>query len=138
MPTFQLHNWEFARWEGPPPAIAREHIATHTRPGVDGTSHTQLGQWGDAARARLVAYYASELLARDALALVVWPLLQQPPVRLWYAGTDYQLRYGTLYQVVELAVAECRSVVRVVGNGLNLPNAGILSMDVTLVPHSFF
>ena len=137
MPTFRLHNWEFARWEGPPPTVAREHIGTHARPGVDGVTHTQIGEWGEPFRARFVGYYASELLARDALRLIVYPLLREPPVRLWYAGVDYLTRYQTIYKLTDLAVAECRSVVRIVGNGLNLPNAGILSVDVTLVPHSF-
>lgn len=136
MPTHRLHNWTFSLWDGPSPSGVRAHVGTHSRPGVNGLTHTLLGTWGDPFQAQITEYYASFALACDARRNLVEPLPAAGLVRLWWNSIDFLARYQTVFQVTEVADLDVRTVVRVVNSaGVNWPNAGVLRARLTLVPH---
>lgn len=135
MPTNRLHNWTFTNWDGPTPPGLRQHVQTFTRPGSRGVTHAKLGEWGDPFTATLTEYYASFLAATDARKNVVEPLLNAGPVRLWWNSIDYQVRYQTLFQVVEIGEIRVQTYVSV-NTGLAIVyNPGVLTVPLTLLAH---
>lgn len=134
MLNYQLGNWTFQLWDGPPPTLPRAQVATQTRAGTEPT-HLKLGDWGDPVTAKLTQHYASYALASDAAQRIVLPLAAAPNARLWYAGIDYAARYRTAYKVTDIQIVELRAAVRLLGPNFNFSNAGVLTAQVTLWPH---
>lgn len=113
---FRVGAYGFDLWDGPPPALAQEQIATHTRPGADGVGQLKLGSWAPTTEAVLLADFTT-FTAADAMFAFWATLPDQDPLPVRWNNIEYFNAYGHLHHVDAVEKLQVQRHVRLTGPG---------------------
>lgn len=124
--------FDFAKWDGSPPQLVRQHIEPFSLAGIDGSGARLTGVYGDAFTIETEGAFASLGWAEYAagrtreliglLCLVYWERM------------DYDKVYKTRYLVENVTPGRIKSHVRLLGPNYDYPLGAILSANWTLRP----
>ena len=133
MAAYGINIFDFVRWEGSPPPLVKEHVATFNKIGQAGISAQRTGIHGDPFEVTLSAVFANK---NDALVeeSTYRNLIGANPSQIVYDNTNFWFQYAHLYLVTAVDTVSMKAHPRLVGPGYDLLGGWLVKTRWQMVP----
>jgi len=132
MAAYGIGIFDFVRWEGSPPPLVKQHVATFNKIGQAGISAQLTGIHGDPFEATLSAVFANQLNAitveeayRDLIGVVS---------QVKWNNVDYLFQYSHAYLVTNVDTISVKAHPSLIGLGYSYPGGYLVKTRWTMVP----
>lgn len=131
--------FDFTKWDGPSPALVRQHVETFSIAGIDGSGTRLVGVYGDAFTVRTQSVHSQwgstdrDEFTAERAAYRCRELIGQL-CGLTYEGVDYFTYYDHQYLVEEVTVDNIKRNVRLIGPDYDFPLGAVLTATWVLRP----
>lgn len=133
MAAYQIATFDFVRWDGSPPPLVKEHVATFNKIGQAGISAQRTGIHGDPFEATLSAVFATKndmLVETESYR----DLIGATPSQVVYDDTNLFFLYSHLYLVTAVDTVSTKTHPRLVGPGYDLLGGWLVKTRWQMVP----
>jgi len=133
MAAYGISIFDFVRWEGPPPPLVKQHVATFNKIGQPGISAQRTGIHGDPFEATLTSVFATQL-NQITVEEAYRDTIGANPVQVKWNNINFMMQYLHLYLVVSVDTISVKAHPLLIGPGYSFPGGYLVQTRWTMVP----
>jgi len=133
MASYAIGLFDFVRWEGQPPPLVKQHVATFNKIGQAGIAAQNTGITGDIFEVTLSAVFADRATAMAAEE-TYRDLIGADPVLLKYEDIDYLFTYWHRFLVMGCDTVSMKRHPLLFGPGYHFPGGWLVKTRWRMVP----
>jgi hypothetical protein len=133
MAAYGIYTFDFVRWEGPPPPLVKQHVATFNKIGQPGISAQRTGIHGDPFEAVLTSVFATQfnqIVVEEAYR----DLIGTDPVQIKWNNINYLMQYFHLYLVTGVETLRIKAHPLLIGPGYSYAGGYLVQTRWSMIP----
>lgn len=133
MAAYGIGIFDFVRWEGPPPPLVKQHVATFNKIGLPGISAQRTGIHGDPFEVMLTSVFATQanqITVEEAYR----DLIGADPVQVKWNNLNFLMQYYHLYLVTGVETMRIKAHPLLVGPGYSYAGGYLVQTRWSMVP----
>ena len=133
MASYEIGAFGFVRWDGMPPQLVTQHIATFNKIGQTGITLQATGLYGDPFEVTTMAVFETQTLANSA-AYSYRALMTAVPQFVIHNDINYSTTYSHRYSVLDARPERIRRAANLIGADYEYTGGFLVMAKWKLIP----